>query len=38
LVEVRPGTHGDGSVRLACGAELRFSRRYREPIDGYLTR
>ncbi|MBD8637959.1 response regulator [Sphingomonas sp. CFBP 13733] len=38
LVEVRPGTHGDGVVRLACGAELRFSRRYREPIDVYLTR
>lgn len=38
LVEVWPGTHGDGVVRLACGAELRFSRRYREPIDVYLTR
>ncbi len=38
LVEVRPGTHGDGVARLACGAELRFSRRYREPIDVYLTR
>ena len=38
LVEVRLGTHGDGVVRLAGGAELRFSRRYREPIDVYLTR
>ncbi|KQM72277.1 LytR/AlgR family response regulator transcription factor [Sphingomonas sp. Leaf20] len=38
LVEVRSGTHGDGVARLACGAELRFSRRYREPIDVYLTR
>ncbi|MGK6355488.1 LytR/AlgR family response regulator transcription factor [Sphingomonas sp. DT-207] len=38
LVEVRAGKHGDGLVRLACGTELRFSRRYREPIDAYLAR
>jgi two-component system LytT family response regulator len=38
IVEVRPGAHGDGSLRLACGAELRFSRRYRAPIDRYLGR
>lgn len=38
LIEVRSGSHGDGTVRLTCGAELRFSRRYRQPIDAYLTR
>jgi two-component system LytT family response regulator len=38
LAEVRGGSHGDGIVRLACGAEIRFSRRYREPIDLYLAR
>jgi two-component system LytT family response regulator len=38
LAEVRPGSHGDGIVRLTCGAELRFSRRYRAPIDTFLTR
>jgi two-component system LytT family response regulator len=38
LAEVRPGSHGDGIVRLACGTELRFSRRYREPIDTFLAR
>lgn len=38
LAEVRPGSHGDGIVRMTCGAELRFSRRYREPIDTFLTR
>ena len=37
LVEVRAGTHGDGMVRLTCGMELRFSRRYRAPIDLYLA-
>ncbi|MDP9423352.1 MAG: response regulator [Pseudomonadota bacterium] len=36
--EVRSGSHGDGAIRLACGAELRFSRRYREAIDDYLKR
>jgi two-component system LytT family response regulator len=36
LAEVRPGTHGDGMVRLTCGAELRFSRRYRKPIGLFL--
>jgi two-component system, LytTR family, response regulator len=38
LTEVRPGTHGDGMVRLACGAEVRFSRRYRQSIDAHLAR
>lgn len=38
LAEVRPGGHGDGLVRLHCGAELRFSRRYRQAIDRYLAR
>jgi len=37
LIEVRTGAHGDGTVRLSCGAELRFSRRYRAPIDLYLA-
>jgi len=37
LVEVRAGAHGDGMVRLTCGVELRFSRRYREPIDLFLA-
>ena len=37
LVEVRAGAHGDGVVWLTCGAELRFSRRYRAPIDLYLA-
>jgi len=37
LVEVRAGTHGDGIVRLTCGMELRFSWRYRAPIDLYLA-
>jgi two-component system LytT family response regulator len=37
LAEVRAGSHGDGTVRLTCGAELRFSRRYRTPIDLYLA-
>ena len=36
--EVRSGSHGDGTIRLTCGAELRFSRRYREAIDAYLKR
>lgn len=38
LAEVRGGGHGDGIVRLACGTELRFSRRYRAAIDSYLAR
>ena len=37
LVEVRTGAHGDGVARLTCGMELRFSRRYRAPIDLYLA-
>lgn len=36
ITEVRSGSHGDGIVRLACGTELRFSRRYRQSIDAYL--
>lgn len=38
LAEILPGTHGDGMVRLRCGAELRYSRRYRKPIDLFLER
>jgi two-component system LytT family response regulator len=38
LCEVHGGAHGDGTVTLACGAQLRFSRRYREAIDAYLRR
>lgn len=38
VCEVRSGSHGDGTVRLACGTDLRFSRRYREAIDEYLRR
>jgi two-component system LytT family response regulator len=34
--EVRPLSHGDGIIGLSCGAELRFSRRYRQAIDSYL--
>ncbi|MHA6719720.1 LytR/AlgR family response regulator transcription factor [Sphingomonas sp. RS6] len=36
--EIRSGAHGDGTVRLVCGTELRFSRRYRQAIDVYLRR
>ena len=36
VAEVRPGSHGDGIVRLRCGAELRFSRRFRQALDSYL--
>jgi two-component system, LytTR family, response regulator len=36
--EVHSGAHGDGTIRLACGAHLRFSRRYRVAIDEYLRR
>ena len=38
VCEVRSGAHGDGTVRLSCGTDLRFSRRYREAIDNYLRR
>jgi two-component system LytT family response regulator len=38
VTEIRPGAHGDGVVRIACGAELRLSRRYRQAIDSYLRR
>ncbi|TGX52876.1 response regulator [Sphingomonas gei] len=38
VTEIRPGAHGDGVVRLACGTELRLSRRYRQAIDAYLRR
>jgi two-component system LytT family response regulator len=38
LAEIRGGSHGDGVVRLACGAEIRFSRRFRAAIDAYLGR
>jgi two-component system LytT family response regulator len=38
LAEIRPGAHGDATARLACGTELRVSRRYREKIDSYLAR
>lgn len=38
LNEVRGGSHGDGTIRLTCGTELRFSRRYRHPLDLYLKR
>lgn len=38
ITEIRPGAHGDGLVRLACGVELRLSRRYRQAIDSYLGR
>jgi len=36
--EVCGGSHGDGTVRLACGTQLRFSRRYRRGIAEYLRR
>ena len=36
LAEIRSGSHGDGVVRLRCGSELRFSRRYRKAIDLFL--
>lgn len=38
ITEVRSGAHGDGAIRLACGTDLRFSRRYRQAIDDYLKR
>ncbi|RSV33983.1 response regulator [Sphingomonas sp. ABOLE] len=38
VAEIRSGAHGDGVLRLACGTELRFSRRYRQAIDAYLGR
>jgi two-component system, LytTR family, response regulator len=38
LAEIRPGAHGDATVRLTCGIELRLSRRYRAGIDTYLAR
>jgi two-component system LytT family response regulator len=38
LAEIRPGAHGDATVRLTCGTELRLSRRYRAGIDAYLAR
>jgi two-component system LytT family response regulator len=38
LSEVRGGAHGDGTIRLSCGTELRFSRRYRQKLDAYLKR
>lgn len=38
LAEILPGTHGDGMVRLTCGTELRFSRRYRKPMGLFLGR
>jgi len=37
VAEVRPGSHGDATVRLVCGTELRLSRRYRDKIDAYLA-
>lgn len=36
VVEIRPGSHGDGTIVLRSGAELRFSRRFRQAIDSYL--
>lgn len=38
LAEIRCGAHGDATAKLACGTELRVSRRYREKIDSYLAR
>ncbi|MEP7006183.1 MAG: response regulator [Sphingomonas bacterium] len=38
LAEVRPGSHGDATVRLVCGTELRLSRRYRDKVHAYLAR
>ena len=38
LAEIRPGAHGDATARLACGTELRLSRRYRDKVDAYLDR
>lgn len=38
LAEIRPGTHGDATVWLACGTGLRLSRRYRAGIDAFLAR
>jgi two-component system, LytTR family, response regulator len=36
--EVRPGTHGDGVIRLTGGEEVRFSRRYRQALQDWLLR
>lgn len=38
IAEIRPGSHGDGVVRLINGGELRFSRRYRAALDAWLVR
>jgi two-component system LytT family response regulator len=38
IAEIRPGSHGDGVVRLSDGSELRFSRRYRTALDDWLVR
>ncbi|ESQ91519.1 LytTR family transcriptional regulator [Asticcacaulis sp. AC460] len=38
IAEIRPGSHGDGVVRLTTGSELRFSRRYRVALDAWLVR
>lgn len=38
IAEIRPGSHGDGVVRLTSGSDLRFSRRYRAALDAWLIR
>jgi two-component system LytT family response regulator len=37
IAEIKRGSHGDGTVRLASGVELRISRRYREAVQAYLS-
>jgi two-component system LytT family response regulator len=38
IEHIRPVSHGDGFVRLVGGDELRFSRRYRKPLEELLAR
>jgi two-component system LytT family response regulator len=38
LAEIRSGSHGDGTLLLSGGKELRFSRRYRAPLGAFLRR
>ncbi len=38
IAEVRPCSHGDGILILSCNTQLRFSRRYREALDVWLSR
>ena len=36
--ELRGAAHGDGTAHLACGTQLRVSRRFRAALDHYLSR